>query len=153
MEGHAATSARLQAMGSLSIHDYLKTVLPQQDMLDIVPARPAAAAKPAPPPPQHGHDAEKAEVPFYIKRRGKGKGRPVMFNWSHSSVAQIYGRFGADKERCGYRHLPSFTVTVEFDDMQATSPGDAGSIKEAKEQACMVLAARILARNVRRITH
>lgn len=51
------------------------------------------------------------------------------------------------------RHLPSFTVTVEFDDTQATSPGDAGSIKEAEEQACMVLAARILARNARRITH
>ncbi|GAC77682.1 hypothetical protein PANT_27c00071 [Moesziomyces antarcticus T-34] len=134
MEGHAATSARLLAMGSLTIRDYLKTALPQQDMLDIVPTPPAAAAKPAPPPPQHGQDEEKAEVPFYIKRRGKGKGRPVMYNWFHSSVAQIY-------------------VTVEFDDMQATSPGDAGSIKEAKEQACMVLAARILARNARRITH
>ncbi|ETS60251.1 hypothetical protein PaG_05799 [Moesziomyces aphidis] len=133
MEGHAATSARLLAMGSLSIRDYLKTALPQQDMLDIVPAPSAPSAKPAP-EPQPNQAEGKAEVPFYIKRRGKGKGRPVMYNWSHSSVAQIY-------------------VTVEFDDMQATSTGDAGGIKEAKEQACMVLAARILARNARRITH
>lgn len=91
MEGHAATSARLQAMGSLSIRDYLKTALPQQDMLDIVPAPSAPSAKPAP-EPQPNQAEGKAEVPFYIKRRGKGKGRPVMFNWSHSSVAQIYGK-------------------------------------------------------------
>ncbi len=50
MEGHAATSARLQAMGSLSIRDYLKTALTQQDMLDIVPAPSAPSAKPAPEP-------------------------------------------------------------------------------------------------------
>ena len=50
-----------------------------------------------------------------------------------------------------HRHLPSFTVTVEFDDLYASNAGYAGSIKEAKEQACLLLVAQILARNARRI--
>lgn len=78
---------------------------------------------------------------------------PALRKCITTNIKSFDARLSADKERCGYRHLPSFTVTVEFDDTQATSPGDAGSIKEAKEQACMVLAARILARNARRITH
>lgn len=78
-------------MGSLTIRDYLKTALPQEDILDIVPAPPTPSAKLAPQPQQVAQPEEKAEVPFYIKRRGKGKGRPVMYNLSHSSVAQLYG--------------------------------------------------------------
>lgn len=31
------------------------------------------------------------EVPFYIKIRGKGKGRPVMYDVGKSAVSQIYG--------------------------------------------------------------
>lgn len=113
MTGHDQTSANLAAAGGKSIPDYLKNAFPNSNVSEAAAVasptpnagsarRPslyeALSGKPAqkqsdftPSPPSEEGDV--GETPFYIKVKGKGKGRPVMFDRSKSSVAQVHGEF------------------------------------------------------------
>ncbi|SJX64695.1 uncharacterized protein SRS1_15511 [Sporisorium reilianum f. sp. reilianum] len=166
---HAQTTANLTAAGGKTIPQYLEGAFPHKDTSDAVAV--AVASTPAPTSAQVAAapdkeptildkiterlDAEASgQVPLYIKVKGKGKGRPVMFDWDKSSVAQVY-EYAAqmsvpnpvfDHVAGGAAHLRTFTVTVKFDGLSATS-AMAGSIKEAKESACDVLVQEMLDRN------
>ncbi|SNX87007.1 uncharacterized protein MEPE_05717 [Melanopsichium pennsylvanicum] len=91
------------------------------------------------------------DVPFYIKVRGKGKGKPVLFDQNNNAVAQIYELAAQmDLAEPLFTHTrtgAAFIVTVDFDNLTATNVDFAGSIKEGKEMACARLARMILKRN------
>ncbi|SPO31112.1 uncharacterized protein UTRI_05246_B [Ustilago trichophora] len=102
---------------------------------------------------------EEEDVPFYVKTRGKGKGKPVFFDLGKSSVAQIF-EYAAQKgipdpvfchSSSGAAHILNFSVTVTFAGLTTTNADHAfaGSIKEAKEQACFKLARMLLERQKR----
>lgn len=98
------TTTQLRYMGAKGMTEYIQAAFPRPNSTSYTP--PATFA-PSTPTPAAGkttevvlHDVNKAnqapieedtEVPFYIKVRGKGKGKPVMFDRFKSSVAQIYG--------------------------------------------------------------
>lgn len=95
-------------MGGKSIPNYLQNAFPPEDDASAaaVPFEFSVAALSLTDPvsssdgtdtpteaqqePMH-EDQSGVEVPFYIKVRGKGKGKPIMYDPSKSSVAQIYG--------------------------------------------------------------
>ncbi|CDR99078.1 hypothetical protein [Sporisorium scitamineum] len=161
---HEKITAKLAAAGSKTVADYLRAAFPHKDISDAlaVVSIPASAGVPDEAAPEKemalldivelaGRGT--AHVLFYIKVKGKGKGRPVMYDYMKSSVAQVYEYATQmslpdplfDHIASGAAHLRSFEVTVQFDGLSATDR--AGSIKEAKEGACDTLVQEMLARN------
>ncbi|EST08864.1 Double-stranded RNA-binding domain protein [Kalmanozyma brasiliensis GHG001] len=170
---HELTSANLAAAGGKSIPDYLREAFPEADtsqaanvassskkgLYETLSGKPLpekGSVIPSPSPPDDDEEGRDLyETPFYIKVRGKGKGKAVLFEKGRSSVAQIH-EWAAQMNvedpvfthtSSGAAHLLAFTVTVNFDGLIATSPRSAGSIKDAKELACADLAEQILLRN------
>lgn len=106
---HARTSANLAAAGGKTIPEYLEGAFPHKHTSDAVAVAsiPTSACVPDPGDGATAAAPEKLktfdeevlgyplegppEVPFYIKFKGKGKGRPVMYDFDRSSVAQVYG--------------------------------------------------------------
>lgn len=105
-EGFAETTHKLLSLGAKDTPSYLQTAFgANSDTAGVVVHEVGALALDD--EPIHGGDgidppavemntieAEgkvAGEVPFYTKVRGKGKGQPVLYDTSRSSVAQIYG--------------------------------------------------------------
>ncbi|TKY88952.1 hypothetical protein EX895_002193 [Sporisorium graminicola] len=168
---HARTSANLAAAGGKTIPEYLEGAFPHKHTSDAVAVAsiPASACVPDPVDGATAAAPEKLktfdeevlgyplegppEVPFYIKFKGKGKGRPVMYDFDRSSVAQVY-EYAVQMSvpepvfshiTSGAAHMRSFEVTVSFHGLRGTHT--AGSIKKAKELACASLIEAMLARN------
>ena len=93
--GRAETTAKLHAIGGQSIPGYLERTFPHADTSSanqrFVDAAEQTIDEMLHPMRDEMQDVDE-EVPLYIKVRGKGKGKPVLFDPERSSVAQIYGK-------------------------------------------------------------
>ena len=93
--GRAETTAKLHAIGGQSIPGYLERTFPHADTSSanqrFVDAAEQTIDEMLHPMRDEMQDVDE-EVPLYIKVRGKGKGKPVIFDPTRSSVAQIYGK-------------------------------------------------------------
>ncbi|SAM83635.1 uncharacterized protein UBRO_06654 [Ustilago bromivora] len=171
-EKYKATSGKLLVMGTIFIPNYVKKAFPSVSPNNSNSAVPfefsiaalglivrdttSAVGTSFVDGQEDNVDEEMSlNVPFYVKVRGKGKGRPVLYDPLKSSVAQIYElaeQVGLPEPNfttssSGAAHLRSFKAEVSFNNLTATTSGCAGSMKEVKEQACKLLVELILARN------
>ena len=107
---YKATSAKLLAMGTTCIPTYLEKAFPPispHNSSSPVPLefsltalgltqQPLTSSVETSIPDDQAEDNVQEQmdlhVPFYIKVKGKGKGRRVLYDAMKSSVAQIYGR-------------------------------------------------------------
>lgn len=90
-----STDERLEKLGLKTIHEYLRSApTPRPATKNPVPNSsvdaPAAPAEASIVKAKMLEDLP-IETPFYVKMKGKGKGRPVPYDRSRSSVAQIFG--------------------------------------------------------------
>ncbi|KAJ1019751.1 hypothetical protein NDA13_005689 [Ustilago tritici] len=107
-ERYKATSAKLLAMGTTCIPNYLEKAFPPvspHNSSSAVPFEFSVAALglmerdttfsvetsiPDDQAEDNVQEEKSLHVPFYIKVRGKGKGKPILYDPIKSSVAQIY---------------------------------------------------------------
>lgn len=104
------TSANLTAAGGQSIPNYLSTAFPNKDTSSASSAANTTTPKRRTMSEAFGiivpdgtfggivggedsSEEDTSDVPLYVKVRGKGKGRAVMWDRSRSSVAQLHGEF------------------------------------------------------------
>lgn len=129
-DADSRTSANLTSAGGQSIPQYLQGAFPTTDTSNAASATSASVAADRPArtmaqafgipdgtfggivsagedssqSSQDDEEQDTSDVPLYIKVKGKGKGRPVMFDRSRSSVAQLHGMFSSS--------LPEFLPRV-----------------------------------------
>lgn len=88
---HDLTSTNLVSVQAKSILSYLQTAFPEVDST-IATSSSTTDTCTIPEVELVQNTQSEGEVPFYIKSKGKGKGKPILYSPLRSSVAQCYER-------------------------------------------------------------